>query len=53
MVSGANNTNIEVYTKNHINNYQLTTLEIKKTISWLNAADLDANGAIDLFMVIN
>lgn len=42
---------LEMYSKNNHNKYDYSSITINKTISWLSLADLDNNGANDLFLV--
>lgn len=51
MVSGVNNSNLEVYIRDHLNNYQLSIIDLQKNITWFTVADFNANGAIDLLIV--
>jgi hypothetical protein len=52
MVSGSNNSNLEVYIRDHLNNYQANVYDLQKNITWLTIADFDANGAMDLLIVV-
>ena len=51
MISGTNSNNLEVYIRDHLNNYQLTIYDLEKNITWLAVADFDANGAVDLLII--
>lgn len=49
MLSG--NGTLEIYLKNNHNKYDYSTLKLSKNISWLSLADLDNNGATDIFLL--
>ena len=51
MVSGTKNNNLEVYIRDHLNNYQATVYDLQKNITWFTVADFNANGAMDLLIV--
>jgi len=51
MISGENNSNLEVYIRDSVNNYQLNIYDLKKNITWLTVADFNVNGAIDLLIL--
>lgn len=53
LVSGSNNNILEIYTKNHLNGYDYSTLDIGKNITWVTFADLNADGSTDIFIVAN
>jgi hypothetical protein len=51
-VAGGNNSVLECFQKANGNSYQqLPSLLLPKNVSWLTFADLDSNGAVDLFLV--
>jgi len=51
LLSGLNNGYLEIYTKRPNNLYTYEQISLNLNVSWLTFADLDANGAIDIFII--
>jgi hypothetical protein len=52
LLSGQGNNLLELYYKTSHNGYQYSSLVLNKNVTWLSFADLDGNGATDMFLVI-
>ena len=51
LVAGAGSNILEFYIKNNHNGYEYSSVDLGKNVSWLNFADLNSDGATDLFFV--